>query len=98
MTAKERKAYLQLIQRLENFVGADGKVDVNEAKSILGLVTPLAEVDADCRALKRLVEAVPADGKVTAEESAALLRLIDRLAVKNTGLVYGIEDKPPFFE
>ena len=98
MTAKERKAYLQLIQRLENFVGADGKVDVNEAKSILGLVTPLAEVDADCRALKRLVEAVPADGKVTDEESAALLRLIDRLAVKNTGLVYGIEDKPPFFE
>lgn len=46
MTAKERKAYLQLIQRLENLVGADGKVDVNEAKSILGLVTPLAEVDA----------------------------------------------------
>ena len=98
MTAKERKAYLQLIQRLENFVGADGKVDVNEAKSILGLVTPLAEVDADCRALKRLVEAVLADGRATAEESAALLRLIDRLAVKNTGLVYGIEDKPPFFE
>ena len=40
------KYCLQLIQRLENFVGADGKVDVNEAKSILGLVTPLAEVDA----------------------------------------------------
>jgi len=98
MTTSEHKAFLQLLQGLKNFVGDDGRVNINEAKAILGMVTPLADVDADCAQLKKSVEAILADGVVTDEESTALLALVERLSARNTGLVYGIEDKPPFFE
>jgi len=98
MNTTERKAFQQLIRGLKNFVGADGKVDLREAKTILGLVEPLAEIDEDCRKLKAIVLEILADGKVTDEESDRLLAVFDRFARKQTGLVYGIEEKPPFFE
>jgi len=98
MTVEEKKALHQLVQGLANFVGADGKIDIREAKAILGLAKPLAETDADCAQLAKMVEAVLADGVVTDEESSQLLALIGRITSRNTGLVYGIEDKPPFGE
>jgi len=98
MTTDEKKAFLQLVQGLKNLVSADGKVDLREAQAILGLVTPFAQSDADCAELKRLVERVLEDGKITSDESAEVLRVINRICTRNVGLVYGIEDKPPFFE
>ena len=98
MKPEEKKAFRQLLTGLENLVGADGKIDLRETEVILGLVKPLATVDADCAALTKAWEEVRADGVVTPEESARILELIGVLGKKDTGLIYGIEDKPPFFE
>ena len=98
MKPEEKKAFRQLLTGLENLVGADGKIDLRETEVILGLVKPLATVDADCAALTKALEEVRADGVVTPEESARILELIGVLGKKDTGLIYGIEDKPPFFE
>jgi len=98
MTVEEKKAFLQLVQGLGNFVGADGKVDLAEANSILGLVKPLAAKDEDCAKLERMLKNALADNAITADESRAILTLIRRITTGHTGLVYGIEDKPPFFE
>ena len=96
-TTSERQAFRQMLQGLRNFVAADGKVDIGETAAILGLVRPFAEKDEDCAELVKLLEAVRADGVVTADESVAVIRLIERLSSKSTGLVYGIEERPPFF-
>ena len=98
MKPEEKKAFRQLLTGLENLVGADGKIDLRETEVILGLGKPLATVDADCAALTKALEEVRADGVVTPEESARILELIGVLGKKDTGLIYGIEDKPPFFE
>ena len=98
MKPEEKKAFRQLLTGLENLVGADGKIDLRETEVILGLVKPLATVDADCAALAKALEEVRADGVVTPEESKLILELISALGKKDTGLIYGIEDKPPFFE
>ncbi len=98
MTVNEKKAFLQLVQGLRNLVADDGKVDLREAEAMLGLVRPLAAIDHDCADLARVLETVLKDNVVTDEESRTLLLLIDRLCGRHTGLVYEIEDKPPFFE
>ena len=96
-TTSERQAFRQMLQGLRNFVAADGKVDLGETAAILGLVRPFAEKDEDCAELVKLLEAVRQDGLITADESAAVIKLIERLSSKSTGLVYGIEERPPFF-
>ena len=102
MNDNERKAFLQTLQGLKNFVLADGTIDLKETTAILGLVRPFADADLDCASLVRALELVSADGKVTAEESKSIASLIESLVARGgaagTGLVYGIEDKPPFFE
>lgn len=98
MTVEEKKSFRQLLAGLENFVGSDGKVDLHESEAILGLVRPLASADADCAELAKLLEEARADGVIMDEESRRILDLIGALTKKNTGLIYGIEDKPPFFE
>ena len=102
MNNNERKAFLQTLQGLKNFVLADGTIDLKETTAILGLVRPFADADLDCASLVKALELVSADGKVTAEESKSIASLIESLVARGgaagTGLVYGIEDKPPFFE
>lgn len=102
MNDKERKAFQQTLQGLKNFVLADGTVDLRETTAMLGLVKPFADVDPDCAALVKELELVNADGKVTAEESKSIAALVESLVAhagaERTGLVYGIEDRPPFFE
>ena len=97
MTSTERVAFRQMIAALKNLVGADGKIDFNETEAILGLVTPFAEKDDDCAAIRNLLLDVRADGKIDPEESARLTKLLADIAAQNSGLVYGIEEKPPFF-
>ena len=98
MTVEEKKAFRQLMAALRGYVGADGKVDLRETESMLGLVLPFAASNPDCAELVKVLEEIRADGKVTDEESRQLLDLVHKLSVQDTGLVYGIEDKPPFFE
>ena len=97
MNVQEKQAFRQMVQALGNFVGADGKIDFNETTAMLGLVRPFAALDSDCAKLAEALERVRADGVVDADESKALAELIRRISVQGAGLVYGIEDRPPFF-
>ena len=97
MNVQEKQAFRQMVQALGNFVGADGKIDFNETTAMLGLVRPFAALDSDCAKLAEALERVRADGVVDADESKALAGLIRRISVQGSGLVYGIEDRPPFF-
>ena len=63
MNAREKKAFLQILQGLKDFVLADGTVDLDETAAMLGL--------ADlCQ------QALFADGKIDLPKTAALLRLV----------------------
>ena len=97
MNVQEKQAFRQMVQALGNFVGADGKIDFDETTAMLGLVRPFAALDSDCAKLAEALERVRADGVVDADESKALAELIRRISVQGAGLVYGIEDRPPFF-
>ena len=63
MNAREKKAFMQILQGLKDFVLADGTVDLDETAAMLGL--------ADlCQ------QALFADGKIDLPKTAALLRLV----------------------
>lgn len=98
MKPEEKKAFRRLLAGIGDLVGADGKVDLHEARAISGFVKPLAAENEDCAALTKALDEVLADGVVTSEESKRILDLIDSLGRSDTGLIYGIEDRPPFFE
>ena len=83
MNDNERKAFLQTLQGLKNFVLADGTIDLKETTAILGLVRPFADVDLDCASLVKALELVSADGKVTAEESKSIASLIESLVARS---------------
>lgn len=93
----DRVAFRQMLQGLGNFVRADGKVDFKETTAMLGLVKPFAGDDPDCAELTRVLEQVRADGVIDADESAQIIALVERLSSHASGLVYGIEERPPFF-
>lgn len=101
MDAQEKKAFQQMLLGLKNLVLADGTVDLREATAMLGLLQPFAETDPDCASLAAALANVSADRKITASESRAIAQLIGAMIAKNhgagTGLVYGIEDRPPFW-
>lgn len=97
MNAEERRAFQQMLNAVKILVVTEGKVDYNESTTLIGLVEPFAKTDPDCDALLKALIEVRADGVVTAEESARLVDLIGLLSRKDSGLVYGIEEKPPFF-
>ena len=98
MTTEEKKAFRQMLQALGNFIGADGKVDWRESGAVLGLIEPFADKDADCAELVRALREVRADSVITEAESRRIIDLCSRISARNSGLIYGIEDKPPFFE
>ena len=100
LTPEEKKSFRHLLRTLEGFVLADGRVDYRETTSLLGLLRPFASLDPDCAELAAALEAVNADGVVTDDESKRIIALIAAISARGNenGLIYGIEDKPPFFE
>ena len=97
MDAAEKRAFQQMLNAAKNLVIADGKVDYDETTMLFGLVEPFAKVDPDCDALLKVLVEIRADGMITPEESSRLVNLIGVLSRKDSGLVYGIEERPPFF-
>jgi len=86
----DTSALASLMRSLERFVFADGRVDIDEAKALIGLVTPIARTDADLERFRALLVAVAADGVVDADESAAIAATIAALKAKyaDAGAVY----------
>ena len=97
-TASEKRAFQQMLSAAKNLVIADGKVDYRETTMLVGLVEPFAKIDPDCDALMKALIDVRADGTITDEESKRIVGLIGMLARKDSGLVYGIEERPPILE
>ena len=80
-----------LMQAIGNFVYADGKADIQETKSLIGLIDPFAEQDADLAAFRKLLLAVVEDGIVDPDESSAIAAAIAALKAKY-GATDGIYD------
>jgi len=80
--AEEKRKLVQLLTSLDRFVYADGKCDIEEARSIIGLVAPFAGRDPDLEAFRQLLLNVSEDGVVDADESAAIAAAIDALRAK----------------
>ena len=97
MNAEEKRAFRQMLNAAKNLIVADGKVDYDETTMLFGLVEPLAKIDPDCDALLKALVDIRADGVVSPEEASRLVNLIGVLSRKDSGLVYGIEERPPFF-
>ena len=72
----------QLLVAAERFTFEDGRADINEAKALIGLVHPFAEMDTDLAAFEKLLVAIAEDGVVTDEESADLAAAIANLRTK----------------
>ena len=86
----DRPALVSVMRAIERFVYADGRVDITEAKSLIGLVTPYAQQDADLERFRVLLVAVAEDGVVDAAESKAIAVAIQSLKAKFSadGAVY----------
>ena len=83
MESNEEKRALALMMRsVANFVYADGKADLAEVKTLIGLTKPLAGKDADIKRFVDILEDIAADGIVSAEESRTLSAVIARLVEK----------------
>ena len=83
LESKEEKQKLALLMRnIGNFVYADGKADIEETRSLIGLVHPFAKNDADLAVFEHLLVDIAEDGVVTDEESRELAAAISRLAKK----------------
>ena len=75
----EERALARLITAAGRFVYADGKVDIAEAKALIGMVHPFSSKDADIALFEHILFDVAEDGVVTAGESEAIAAAIARL-------------------
>ena len=83
LETKEEKQKLALLMRAaQRFVYADGKADIAETKSLIGLVHPFARKDADLALFEHLLVDIAEDGVVTEDESRELAAAIARLVKK----------------
>ncbi len=98
LTGPEKQAFRQMLNAARNLVIADGKIDYGETTMLVGMIEPLAKSDPDCDALMKALIDVRADGVITDEESKRITSLIGLLSRKDSGLVYGIEERPPVVE
>ena len=81
LESKEEKQKLALLMRAaQRFVYADGKADIAETRSLIGLVHPFARKDADLALFEHLLVDIAEDGVVTEDESRELAEAIARLA------------------
>ena len=81
-TKEERMAMAGLLRAARRFVFADGKVDIEEARSLIGLAKPFAQKDTNIELFVKLLEDIAEDGVVTADEAKLLRMAIDRLVAK----------------
>ena len=81
-SADEKRALGLLMRSIQKFVYADGKADITEARSLIGLVHPFSAKDADMALLEHLLVDIAEDGIVTPEESRELAAAIAALAAK----------------
>ena len=72
----------QLLRAAERFTFEDGKADISETRSLIGMVHPFAKDDADLAAFEKMLASIAEDGIVTGEESFALARAIATLRRK----------------
>ena len=72
----------QLIAAAERFTFEDGRADIDETRSLIGLVHPFAGRDEDLASLEKLLIAIAEDGIVTDDESSALAAAFARLREK----------------
>ena len=89
-TAEDRRKLGLVVAAAERLVFADGRVDIGEARSLIGLIHPLADSDDELARFERLLRDVAEDGKVTDEESAAIAAAIARVRIlfASAGAVY----------
>jgi len=78
----EPRKLAALLQSIGNFVYADGKCDITEARALIGLVHPYAATVPELADLEKLLLAIAEDGVVDATESAALAQAIAALRAK----------------
>ena len=79
---EEKRALGMLMRSIQKFVYADGRADIAETKSLIGLVHPFSAKDADIALLEHLLIDIAEDGIVTPEESRELAAAIAALAAK----------------
>lgn len=79
---EEKKAFALVMRAVQRFVYADGKADIVEAKTLIGLVHPFSGKDADIAVFEHLLVDIAEDGIVTEEESRELAAAIARLVKK----------------
>ena len=72
----EKRALGMLMRSVQKFVYADGKADIAETKSLIGLVHPFSAKDADIALFEHLLVDIAEDGVVTPEESQELAAAI----------------------
>lgn len=89
---EERAGIAQVLRAAEKLVFADGRVDIAEAKSLIGLVDPYVGKDADLALFRMLLADVAEDGVVTPEESRAIAACLARLVEKFVSTREGIYD------
>ena len=79
---EEKRALAALMRSVRRFVFVDGKADLAEVNSLIGLAKPMVQSDTDIELFVKLLEDIAEDGIVTADEnrvlSAAIARLIER--------------------
>ena len=92
LTDEERAGIAQVLRAAEKLVFADGRVDIAEAKSLIGLVDPYVGKDADLALFRKLLVDVAEDGVVTPEESRAIAACLARLVEKFVSTREGIYD------
>lgn len=76
---EEKRALSMVMRAAQRFVFADGKADITETKSLIGLVHPFAQKDADLALFEHLLVDIAEDGVVTPEESRELAAAISAL-------------------
>ena len=81
-SAEENAKLSMVITSVGKFVYADGKCDIAEAKSLIGLLEPFASRDADIDGFRKLLIAVAEDGVVDPDESRLISENIARLQAK----------------
>ena len=85
LNSEEKKSFAQLIRAVRKFVFADGRVDLDEVKMLIGLATPLVKSDDDIAVFVRLLGDIAEDGVVDPDESRMLAAAIERLEQKFGG-------------
>ena len=93
MKSEQEIKAAKVMRKMMKEILADGKVTKEEAVALLMAVKPLSETNDTMRSLAEEVDRALGDDVFTEQEGKKVAESLKRAA-----LVYGIEDRPPFFE